>query len=333
MKTLLTVGLPVYNSMPYLPEAIESLLSQSFRDFKILAVVQNCNDGSIEYLQSVQDPRLRLIYESKPSLIRALNRMLAEADTPWIVRQDSDDISYPRRFEAIFNNIEIYPDAGMFYSLAEYFPPNRAVGTFRCSRGAPEELRRFVKDGYLLSMCHSSVVLNVEKVLSVGGYRETARLAEDADLWWRMALKYDIRMMPEKLVGYRHHGAQLTTNKSRLQALTVRYVQYLLLSHLWSLKPQSWEQALPVLDSLAPTTDSQAKAMLRMINVSLSNKNYTGAIKSALASLVLSPRYLMRRVRDEVIPHGRIVDGIDPGVFLSRKDDLWPTDRRGTHEH
>jgi len=42
--SLITVGIPVYNAMPYLPESIESILGQSYGDFEILAI----NDGSTD---------------------------------------------------------------------------------------------------------------------------------------------------------------------------------------------------------------------------------------------------------------------------------------------
>ena len=58
---LLTVGLPVRNAMPYLRQTMECLLNQSSREFKILAVVDDCDDGSLEYLASINDDRLRLV--------------------------------------------------------------------------------------------------------------------------------------------------------------------------------------------------------------------------------------------------------------------------------
>src|SRR5271163_729347 len=101
MRALLTVGLPVYNSMPYLKEAVDSLLSQTVQDFKILAVVDDCSDGSVEYIESIRDRRLRVIRQPKSGLVKALNLTLRETDTPWLIRQDTDDVSYPNRLERI----------------------------------------------------------------------------------------------------------------------------------------------------------------------------------------------------------------------------------------
>ena len=53
-QSLITVGLPVCNAMPYLPEAMESLMAQRHSGFEILAIVDGGTDGSLEYLRSLQ---------------------------------------------------------------------------------------------------------------------------------------------------------------------------------------------------------------------------------------------------------------------------------------
>ena len=171
-QSSLTVGLPVYNAMPFLPEAMESLLQQTDSDFNILVIVDGGDDGSLDYLRTIQDKRLRVLCQQNQGLTATLNRILWETSTGWLIRQDADDISYPTRIERIREGIARHPDAGMFYSLAQYYPAKHSLGFFRCSRGSPQELRQIVKSGYLLSICHPSVTLNVEKTLAVGGYRD-----------------------------------------------------------------------------------------------------------------------------------------------------------------
>src|SRR5215467_560082 len=217
--------------MPFLPEAVESLLHQTVSDFDILAIVDGADDGSLDYLHTISDPRLRVIYQSNRGLAATLNRMLDETRTGWLVRQDADDISYPTRIERIQKFIWQSPDAAMFHSLAEYYPPEHSLGLFRCSRGSPEELRKVVQSGYLLSICHPSVALNVEKTLTVGGYRNIPH-AEDADLWWRIALRYDVHLIPEILIGFRQSESSISSQNAYVQELHGLYIQYLLLSHL-----------------------------------------------------------------------------------------------------
>jgi GT2 family glycosyltransferase len=322
MPTLLTVGLPVYNAMPYLKETVESLFSQTVGDFQILAVVGNCKDGSIEYLESLRDSRLRIVREQKPGLIPALNQMLHSIETPWLVRQDADDVSYPRRIERLLQYIQRFPEAGMFYSLADYHPKSRSVGRFRCTRGTPEELRAIAKAGYLLSFCHTSVALNKVKTLAVGGYREESH-TEDADLWWRMALETEIRFIPEPLVGFRQNEASRTARNLVGQHVEALYVQYCLLSHLWSRKAEPLERVSPVLETLLSQRDLRANEALRGFNMQLAEGRRIAAVFELLRCCALSPRYLVRRLGDEFWRTAPITNGIAPQKYLERKEDLW----------
>lgn len=323
MSTLLTVSLPVYNSMPYLKETMESLFSQTVQDFKILAIVEDSTDGSVEYMESIRDSRLRIIRQPKTSLVRALNQMLREVETPWMIRQDTDDISYPNRLERILEWIDRKPDAGMFYSLAEYYPKDQCLGQFRCTRGTPEELRKIVKSGYLLAFCHPSVALNAQKVLAIGGYNEDLH-EEDMDLWWRMAMHYDIQYIPEVLVGYRQHSNSLTTHNLVRSYIEGLYDQYLLLSHLYGWQPQPLESVRDSLATFASMRDLSAKEKLREMNIFLSQRKYPSAIVAGLKSFLTSPKYFSRRLMDELHSGGPITNGISPQYYLQRKAEFWP---------
>ena len=202
--TMLTVGIPVFNAMPYLRESIESILHQTYSNFVILAINDGSTDGSLEYLKSIRDPRLRVFNQSNRGLTATLNRMLREAATPWLVRFDADDVAYPDRLARTIEHTERYPDAGMFYSLADYYPA-QSIGQFRSTKGSPRQITELVLSGYLPSICHPTVTLNVDKTKRLGGYRFDLHV-EDIDLWWRMALNHDIRLIPEVTVGFRQNA-------------------------------------------------------------------------------------------------------------------------------
>jgi len=321
-KSVVSVGLPVYNAMPYLPEAVESLLGQSASCFEILAIVDGANDGSLAYLKSVRDPRLRILVQPNQGVTATLNRLLRECRTPWLIRQDADDVSDPRRIERLLAAIAEYPNAGMFYSLANYHPRECAVGRFRCSRGSPIELRRIVRSGYLLAICHPTVALNVSKTLVLGGYRIGLH-NEDADLWWRMALKHDIHCIPEELVGFRQNAGSVSTRNLANQFVAGLYVQYLLLSHLWKLQPRSLEEIRERLEMLVPGTFLRAKERLRSFNMHLAEGRRSSALADLAGAVVASPSYTLRRIRDEVFPSRRVRNGVSPSLFLEEKEALW----------
>jgi glycosyltransferase involved in cell wall biosynthesis len=325
LHPLITIGLPVYNAMPYLPEAIDSLLAQTCPRFEILAIVDGATDSSLEYLRSVPDARLRILTQRNRGVANTLNRLLEECRTPWLVRHDADDVSHPQRIERLLLAITSAPHAGMFYSLANYHPRGRAVGTFRSSRGTPKELRNIVRQGYLLSICHPTVALNVEKTLRLGGY-QVGLHNEDSDLWWRMALEHEIHCVAEELIGFRQNESSVSSHNLGPQMVAGLYVQYLLLSCLMGRAPQSFAAVRSALDAMLSPAMIRAKAHLREFNIRLGQKSYLRASRAIARTAATSPGYLISRMRDELLASRRerpVVNGLHPARFFERAEALW----------
>lgn len=311
--------------MPYLPEAIDSLFAQDCRDFEILAIVDGATDSSLEYLRSLRDPRLRiLVQDDNQGIALTLNRMLRQCRTPWLVRQDADDVSHPHRIGRLLSAIQSTPHAGMFYSLANYHPRGRAIGSFRCTRGTPHQLRNVVRGGYLLSICHPTVALHVEKTLALGGYRIGLH-NEDADLWWRMALEHQIHCIPEELIGFRQNESSISARNLAAQMLAAIYVQYLLLSHLSGRSAQPYAAVQPQLESLLSPATLRSKERLRQFNIRLAEKKYLHALAALAGSAAASPTHLFGRLRDEFAPSHRkpVTNGIHPQIFFQNAETLW----------
>jgi glycosyltransferase involved in cell wall biosynthesis len=320
---LLTVGLPVYNAMPFLPRTLESLLRQTHEDFELLVIDDGSTDGSLDYLKSVKDRRLRVLSQENRGLVATLNRMLEEATTPWLVRHDADDLAFPERLALTVDAIQNHPDAGMFYSFARYCQDERIFGTFRTTSASPEQLRELTRAGHLLAICHPSVTLNVAKTTDLGGYRFNLHV-EDIDLWWRMALKYDIQLIPVATVAVRHNAASVSARNFERQCINTLFVQYLLLSHLWNLSPLPYEQAARRLGVLVNRKQVRFRENTRLTNISLSQKQYFAAAKHAFLAVGASPSHLLKRVLYEFRPEAAVVNGDDPKRFREHEELLWP---------
>ena len=321
MGHLLTVGIPVYNAMPYLSESVQSILGQTYSDFEVLVINDGSTDDSLPYLQSLRDPRLRIISQKNQGLTATLNRMLAETQTPWLARHDADDVAYPHRLARTVEYLNRYPESGMVCSLAEYYPRG-CYGQFRATRGNPDQFRDLVLSGYLPICCHPTVTLNVERARAVGGYRFDL-LVEDIDLWWRMALKYDIRFIPEVTVGVRQNLKSTSSANLAQQALHTLYIQYLLLSHLWSLTPLPYEQACQQLSRLLDARKLEFKTHLRGFNIELGRGNRCKALWELGSAIMTSPANFSRRIFDELLVHRTICLGERPALFAKNRNALW----------
>jgi glycosyltransferase involved in cell wall biosynthesis len=320
---LLTIGLPVYNAMPFLPETVESLLRQTYENFELLVIDDGSTDDSLAYLKSVKDRRMRVLSQENCGLVATLNRMLEVVDTPWLVRHDADDIAFPQRLALTAAAIARYPDAGMFYSRARYYQDGRIFGSFRTTSATPRQLRDLTLSGHLLAICHPAVTLNVPKTLTLGGYRFNLHV-EDVDLWWRMALHHDIRLIPAATVAVRHNSASVSARNFERQCVNTLFIQYLLLSELWKLEPLPYEEAAARLSTVVNRRHIRFRENARLTNIFLSRGNYLAAAKHAGLAFAASPADLVKRVLYEFLPEAAVVNGDDPEIFRKKKDLLWP---------
>ena len=97
----ISVVMPTYNTaVPFLKEAVESILNQTIQDFEFIIIDDGSTNESVEYLKSLTDPRIRIIRnETNIGITKSLNIGFHEAKGKYIARMDSDDISLPDRFE------------------------------------------------------------------------------------------------------------------------------------------------------------------------------------------------------------------------------------------
>jgi glycosyltransferase involved in cell wall biosynthesis len=319
----LTIGLPVYNGMPLLEESLESLLTQTDRNFKILVIDDGSTDAGLKYLHSVRDSRLRVVTQPNRGLTLTLNRMLQEVDTPWLMRHDADDIALPGRVAITKRAIDGFPDAAMFYFEARYYQDGRSVGAFRTTRATPERLRMITAEGYLPAICHPTVTMNAAKVLALGGYRFDLHI-EDLDLWWRMALQYNVQYIPEVVTYFRHNLASVSTSNLEAQSINALYVQYLLLSHLHGWPPLSYEQVHEKLQDIVDRPRLKFRAQTRLANISYAQREYWKAFRHLVRAAIASPSALARRALYEVRDRDIVFNGENPQMFLRDRQSLWP---------
>jgi len=320
---LITVGLPVYNAMPFLEESVESLLLQTDRDFDILAVDDGSTDSGLKYLRSINDSRLRVVSQPNRGLTFTLNRMLKEVETPWLMRHDADDIAAPERVAVTKKAIAQFPNAGMLYAEARYYQNGRSVGTFRTTRATPDELRKITRDGYLLAICHPTVTLNVQKAVAVGGYRFDLHV-EDIDLWWRMALSYDINYHPEVTTYFRHSSASVSAVHLEYQSVNTLYVQYLLLSHLNGWSSQDPESVRTILGRILDKRKLAFRDAMRRANICYGQNEYIAGCKHLAQSILANPMYFAERVFYELRSGDIALNGENPDLFLRQSTLLWP---------
>lgn len=180
----ISIVMPTYNAMPFLSEAVESILSQTFDQFEFLIVNDGSTDGSKTYLDSLTDPRIRVIHQENQGIVAALNTGIEEAQYKWIARMDADDVALPQRIETEVAFIERHPQYILVSCAFGYIgiQGKRLKATHVQSLQSPPSYQPSL-DPVIL---HQGVLYNRKAVVAVGGNREV-KAAEDFDLWLRLA--------------------------------------------------------------------------------------------------------------------------------------------------
>jgi len=208
---IVSVVMSVLNGGQYLRQAVESILSQTFRDFEFIVI----DDGSTDETWSIlsdyvaRDERLVLLRnDGNLGYTRSLNRGLSQAKGVYIARQDADDVSDVHRLE----------------SQVALLDANRAVGLVSCwievidAEGhsvSPAEFDFFIKatdnetihqqlliDSFI---CHGSVMVRRECLDRIGNYDVALEPTEDYDLWLRLSEVAQMMLVAQPLYCYRYH--------------------------------------------------------------------------------------------------------------------------------
>lgn len=206
-----TVLMPVHNGERYLEAAIDSILSQEFGEFELLAIDDGSTDGTSGILgaYAMRDRRIRVLTNgSNLGLVASLDRGIAETHAPLMARMDADDLSRPDRLERQYRFMGDHPSIGLVGSHAEIWEDDRR--TRRAHLHPAEEVLIRFELLFNNPFVHSSVMMRTELVREVGGYLSPRTVyPEDYDLWSRIAERSGVANIPDPLVVYRENDQSI----------------------------------------------------------------------------------------------------------------------------
>jgi glycosyltransferase involved in cell wall biosynthesis len=223
MKTRLSVILPVYNAMPHLPEAIESILCQSFADFAFIIVNDGSTDGSEEYIRSLRDPRIVLINQMNQGQGAARNTALGLCQSEYAALMDGDDIALPDRFLLQLAYLDAHPDVVMLGTQFEFLIGN----THQKALLAPtrhEEIENKLLKGQA-GLCNPSLMFRTASAIACGGY-PSGVVGEDIDFCLRMCEQGRASNLDRILVRYRLHSSQTSLARSKDLISAARFASH-----------------------------------------------------------------------------------------------------------
>lgn len=238
MSSKISIIMGIYNCANTLPEAIESILAQTYKDWHLIMCDDASTDNTYEVAKSYCEKypdKMKLIYNEKNlGLNKTLNKCLYTAEGEYIARMDGDDISLPERFEKEVCFLDNHPEFAIVSSPMIYFDE---TGDWKTGKAIeyPEK-----KDFILHSpfFCHAPCMIRREAYLKVKGYSEDPRTLrfEDCHLWYKMyACGYKGYNIQEPLYKMRddRNACNRRTFRSRLNSIYVKYVGFKMLKMPW----------------------------------------------------------------------------------------------------
>lgn len=205
------IVMPVYKQKSsYLLAALRSILKQSYRNFRLIVVIDGVTPNVLNIVKKAEklDQRVHVILEKEnKGVASALNKgfqpLKEDKNIEFLTWVSSDNIYYPHFISTLRDNLKNSPDdIGFVYSSFRHINSrgkalyNRHfIRKFKNFQNQPKEK--------LLDLCFIGVSFIYRKsyAMEVGDYNREP--VEDYDYWLRMTDRCDIRYVPRQLMDYR----------------------------------------------------------------------------------------------------------------------------------
>lgn len=246
MNKKVSVIMGIYNCASTLPEAIDSILNQTYSNWELIM----CDDGSKDstyqvaasYQSKYPDKIMLIQNEKNMGLNYTLNHCLKNVEGDYIARMDGDDISLPTRFEEEITFLINNPKYSIVSTPMIYFDEN---GDFKTgTRNGEPKLKDFPKG---TPFCHAPCMVKKEAYFDVNGYSvDDNRLrVEDWDLWIKMyekgykgyILATPLYKMRDDRNAYSRRKFKFRLNEARVSASAVKKLNLPKYYYVWMLRP------------------------------------------------------------------------------------------------
>ncbi len=294
-----SVLMTVYNGMPYLPAAVESVLAQSFDDFEFVIVDDGSNDETPAYLASLTDPRVRVYEQENQGTAVAANHGLQHCTGELIARMDSDDVSLPHRLATQVEFLHDHPEVGLVG--AQMVPLGDAgAGPSLNLPTTHETIFAAMMEGRH-GLAHACILLRADLLKQIGGYWSVP-LQDAWDMMIRIGEVSELANIDEVLHQYRVHLGSLNGKGMRRMRLSIDYARERARRRQQGEPEVSHEQftaernSRPLLARTAEAIDLHSRCQYRLALAELyGGRAMRGYLRIGWAAF-LAPRLTLQRV-------------------------------------
>lgn len=220
----ISVIIPTYNAEKTIEKTVKSVLNQTFTDFEIIVINDGSQDKTLDILQGITDPRLKVFSYPNAGPQKSRNRGIKKASGNYFSFLDADDLWTPDKLEAQLKALENNSDAGVVYSWTDHVDKVGNLvrrGSYRSVEGdilAQLLLVDFIESG-------SNPLVRREALETVGEFDETLVGGQDWDMWLRLAAAYPFVVVPQVQVFHLMSPTSWSKNVERQEKGFTRVIE------------------------------------------------------------------------------------------------------------
>jgi glycosyltransferase involved in cell wall biosynthesis len=225
-QPLVSVVMPCYNAVPFLRQAIESVLNQTYRHMEIILIDDGSTDATpdIIYHYARDDSRIRFFSnEVNRRLIYTLNRGVSIATGEFIMRADADDICDANRLEQQLNFMFRYPETDVCSAGCRYIDINGKVIHHMMPKTTLTKALYF--QSFFSTPVNHAITLAKTEVMKNNPYDPDYLHSEDFELFSRLLAKgYKLRNVPMELYSIRINPHSVSNRFEQIQNETHTHI-------------------------------------------------------------------------------------------------------------
>ena len=206
---LISVIIPAYNRERYLPEAIDSILSQSYRPIDIILVDDGSTDGTADVAASFSED-VRYFFQPNSGCGAALNTGLTKADGDYLSFLDSDDLWTKNKLKLQIDALNSDPEIDMVFGHVTHF--------FSPELGRQGRKRYICPTGKMPGYHAGTMLIKRSTFLRVGLFNAGYQAGAFVD-WYCRAKEKRLReaILPDVVMKRRIHSTNLGVLKRNTQ--------------------------------------------------------------------------------------------------------------------
>lgn len=198
----ISVIMAVHNGVPFLAQAVKSILNQTYKNFEFIIVDDASTDKTWSYLKSLRDKRIKLIKNNKNlGLAKSLNKALDKSIGDYVARMDADDVSLPKRFETQINFLLKNSSIDLCGSWVDLINGNGQIVSEKKYPVTDSQIKKALP--WYPSIIHPTFMAKATFFKNLNGYDPRFDLAEEYELLLRGKNKFKFANIPKKLLLWR----------------------------------------------------------------------------------------------------------------------------------